>query len=187
MRFHADEPRLTRSPHVGTTDKNSRGLRSLRAVLRSALLAVLHALRIQRPAHDVITHTRQVLYAAAANQHDRVLLQVMTFAADVRDNLVSVHQPHFRYLTQRGVRLLGRRGVHARTYPTLLRAQFQSRALALYARALTRFTNKLIDGRHLVIQNSFQKKRGARVELRAPKSLRLSLAPEAWARDGYGD
>src|SRR5882672_6234608 len=38
----------------------------LRAVLGAALLAVLHALRVQAAAHDVVTDPRQVLHAAAA-------------------------------------------------------------------------------------------------------------------------
>src|ERR1043165_7067941 len=36
-------------------------LRTLRAVLRTRLLAVFHALQVERTAHDVITHTRQIL------------------------------------------------------------------------------------------------------------------------------
>src|SRR5512134_3421070 len=60
-------------------------LRHLGAVFRAALLAVFHALSVQRTAHDVVAHARQVLYPAAANQHHRVLLQVVVFAADVAD------------------------------------------------------------------------------------------------------
>src|SRR5205085_8842051 len=49
----------------------------LGAVFGAALLAVLHALRIERAAHDVVAHAGQVLHAAAADQHHRVLLQVV--------------------------------------------------------------------------------------------------------------
>src|SRR5207237_6048107 len=69
-------------------------LRALGAVLGAGLLAILHALQIQRTAHDVVTHTRQVLDAAAAHEHHRVLLQVVAFAADVRDDLEAVRQAH---------------------------------------------------------------------------------------------
>src|SRR5712692_1059329 len=61
--------------------------RRLRAVLGTRLLAVLHALRVERAAHDVVTHSRQILHPAATDQHDRVLLQVMALAADVADDL----------------------------------------------------------------------------------------------------
>src|SRR3954467_9747384 len=47
-------------------------LRALGAVLRTGLLAILHALQVQRTTHDVITHTGQVLHAAAAHEHHRV-------------------------------------------------------------------------------------------------------------------
>src|SRR3954468_12654384 len=63
------------------TDSGS--LRPLGAVLGTSLFAILHARGIEAAAHDVVTHARQVLDAAAANQHDRVLLQIVSFAADV--------------------------------------------------------------------------------------------------------
>src|ERR1700691_2985931 len=47
---------------------------TLCTVFGTALLAVFHALRIQAAAHHVVTHTRQILYPAAADQHYRVLL-----------------------------------------------------------------------------------------------------------------
>ena len=45
-----------------------------RAVLGTSLLAISDAYRIECPANDVITHSRQVLHAASTNQHNRVLL-----------------------------------------------------------------------------------------------------------------
>src|SRR5689334_7502456 len=49
----------------------------LGAVFRAALLAILDAGRVQRAAHHVIANTRQILDPAAADQHDRVLLQIV--------------------------------------------------------------------------------------------------------------
>src|SRR5262245_684661 len=51
-------------------------LLSLRPVLRPALLAPLDAHRVERAAHHVVAHARQVLHAASADEDDRVLLQV---------------------------------------------------------------------------------------------------------------
>src|SRR5512142_2260156 len=68
----------------------SGGLRLLRAVLRSRLLAVLDAGGVEAAAHHVIAHARQVLHAAAADQHHRVLLQIVALAADVADHLEAV-------------------------------------------------------------------------------------------------
>src|SRR6185312_11024991 len=52
-------------------------LRTLGAVERTALLAVLDALGVQHAANDVVANARKILHAAAADQHDAVLLQVM--------------------------------------------------------------------------------------------------------------
>src|SRR6185295_12756347 len=78
-----------RISRLGTSLRRGMGLgqfRRLGAVLRTTLLPVLHALRIQRAAHDVVAHARQVFHPAAANQHDRVLLQVVALATDVADD-----------------------------------------------------------------------------------------------------
>src|SRR5213082_2725534 len=61
----------------------SRLLRTLRAVLRTTLLTVLDALGIEDAAEDVVAHAGQILDAAAADHHDRVLLQVMTLTRNV--------------------------------------------------------------------------------------------------------
>src|SRR5438067_13380387 len=53
--------------------------RSLGAVKRTALFAVLHALRIEHAADDVVAHAGQVFDAAAAQQHYRMLLQIVSF------------------------------------------------------------------------------------------------------------
>src|SRR5580658_6103775 len=58
-------------------------LRPLGAVFRSALPAILDALRVVGAANDVVAHTRQVLDTAAADQHHRVLLKIVPLAGDV--------------------------------------------------------------------------------------------------------
>src|SRR5437899_12796870 len=79
-------------------------LRPLGAVFRAALAPVLDALGIMGAADDVIAHAGQILDPAAADQHDRVLLQVMTLARDVAGHLETVGQAHARDLAQGGVR-----------------------------------------------------------------------------------
>src|SRR5690554_4928055 len=63
-------------------------LRTLRAVLRTALLAVLDTLRIEGAANDVVANARQVLHATTADHDHRMLLQIMTLARDVAHHLV---------------------------------------------------------------------------------------------------
>src|SRR5690349_17846931 len=57
---------------------SSAGSSTLRAILRTALLAVCHALSVERSANGVITNTRKVLHTASADQHDRVFLKVVS-------------------------------------------------------------------------------------------------------------
>jgi hypothetical protein len=65
-------------------------LRPLRAVLRTALLAVLNAQAVETAADDVVTHAGKVADAAAADEHNRVFLQIVAFAADVRGDFLAV-------------------------------------------------------------------------------------------------
>src|SRR4029079_8046849 len=106
-------------------------LGALRAVLRTTLHPALHADRVERPAHDVIAHARQILDAAAANEHQRVLLQVVADAGDVGGHFDAVGEPDARHLAERGVGLLRRLGEHANAHAALLRAVLERGALGL--------------------------------------------------------
>src|SRR5438128_1527660 len=84
--------RITRRPDttVVSTHRSPEGtqpplwaLLRLGAVLRPALLAPRHTAGVERPAHDVVAHSGQVFYTAAADEHDRVFLEVVSFARDV--------------------------------------------------------------------------------------------------------
>src|SRR5512142_803780 len=87
--------------------------RALGAVLRAALLATRHAHGVEGPADDVVAHAREVLHAASADEHHRVLLQVVTHARDVARHLEAVGEANAGDLAEGRVRLLGRRRVHA--------------------------------------------------------------------------
>src|SRR5688572_30513986 len=56
----------------------------LRAVAAAGLLAVADALGVQRTTDDLVTDAGEVLHPAAAHQHDRVFLKIVTHAGDVR-------------------------------------------------------------------------------------------------------
>src|ERR1700682_4455859 len=72
-------------------------LLALGAVLRAPLVAPRNAGRIQRSAHHVITHSRQILHTSSADQHNRVLLQVMANARDIRRHFNSICQTNARH------------------------------------------------------------------------------------------
>ena len=59
------------------------GLGSFCTILGAALLALLNTLGVQRSANSVIAHTRKVFDSTATDQHNTVLLKVVTFTADV--------------------------------------------------------------------------------------------------------
>src|SRR5690606_3645037 len=91
------------------------------AVLRAALLAILHRLGVENAAKHVVTHTRQIADTTTANEHDRVLLQVVTLAGDIGNDFTRSGQANLRNLAQGRIRLLRGRRVDARTDATLLR------------------------------------------------------------------
>ncbi len=71
---------------------SSTGLGTLCAVLGAGLVAACNTLGVQSAADDVVTHTGQVLDTAAADQNDRVLLQVVADAGNVRGDLDTIRQ-----------------------------------------------------------------------------------------------
>src|SRR6202047_1959282 len=107
----------------------SRLFRTLRAVLRTALLAVLDALGIEDAAENVVAHAGQILDAAATDHDHGVFLKVVAFTRNVADDLETVGQAHLGDLAERRVRLLRGRGVDARADTALLRRLLQRRHL----------------------------------------------------------
>src|SRR5919107_350955 len=122
----------------------------LRAVAAAGLLAVADALGVQRTADDLVADTREVLHPAATDEHDRVLLQVVADAGDVRGHLDLAAELHTSDLAQRGVRLLGGGGVHARADAAPLRASLQRRRLGLARLRLAALADQLLDRGHRV-------------------------------------
>src|SRR5882724_6081542 len=106
-------------------------LRTLHAVLgaRAVTVGLVSAAGargaggVERAAHHVVANTRQVFHAAAADEHDAVLLQVVSLARDVADDLHAVREPNAAHLAQSRVRLLRRHGVDAQAHAALLRAR----------------------------------------------------------------
>src|SRR4051794_34191743 len=92
----------------------SSGLRALHAVLRALAVSVRLVRRrradgtrcVERAADDVVTHARQILHTAAADEDDRVLLQVVSLARDVRRHFHAVREAHAANLPESRVRLL---------------------------------------------------------------------------------
>src|SRR5690349_8065782 len=94
---------LLRAAASGRDPCGASALLLLRTVAAAGLLTVLHALGVQRAAHDLVADTGQVLHAAPADEHDRVLLEVVADTGDVRRDLDAAGEANARDLTQRRV------------------------------------------------------------------------------------
>src|SRR6476646_7504813 len=103
---------LSLQPVRNLSGAYSRGLLgTLGAVLRTALSAVLDALRIEHAAKHMVADAGQIAHAAAADQNDAVLLEVVALAGDIADHFALVGKAHLGHLAQRRVRLLGGRRI----------------------------------------------------------------------------
>src|SRR6516164_8279068 len=136
------------SSHVPSRTQSDPLFGSLCSVFRSPLFPVFHALRIEYTAQDVIAHAWQILHAAAADHHHRVLLQIVALAGNVADHFKAVGQPHLGDLAQRRVWLLWRRRVDAGADTALLRALLQRWHFPLRVLRHARLANELVNGRH---------------------------------------
>src|SRR6478609_8244966 len=121
----------------------------LRAVTAAGLLAVLDTLGVERAADDLVADTGEVLHPAAADEHDRVLLEVVAHARDVRRDLDAAAQAHAGDLAKGRVRLLRGGGVDARADAASLGRTLQGGRLVLRHLVLAALADQLVDGGHL--------------------------------------
>src|SRR5262245_39952580 len=103
----------------GDLRKTTQLLGSFCSVFGAPLLAVLHALGVEHTAQDMVADARQVFYAAAADHHHRVLLQIVAFARNVSDHLEAVGEPHLGDFWQGGVWLFRRPRIESRAHAGL--------------------------------------------------------------------
>ena len=83
-----------------------------------------------------------------------MLLQIVAFTADIRDDLEAIRQANLTNLAESGVRLFRGGGVNTSADATLLRALFQSRNLALGLFGYARLAHELVDGRHIKLPST---------------------------------
>src|SRR5262249_48174205 len=125
---------------------------------------------------DLVAEARQVARAAAPDQDDRVLLEVVTLARDVRSDLNAVREAHTGDLPERRVRLPGRGRGDARADPALLRGSRERRGLDLRLLPGAALANQLIDGRHAEAESSLS----GRMQTEGRRSARLTPNRRAW-------
>ena len=105
----------------GDRDEKLLLLRSLCAVLGTALHTVGNTLSVESTTDDVVTYTRQVANSTAADEDYRVLLEIVTNTRDVARNLKTVGQRYSCKLTKCRVRLLRGRSFYSCANSSLLR------------------------------------------------------------------
>jgi hypothetical protein len=123
-------------------------LGTLGTILGAALLAVGDADRIERSTHNVVANSREILDATAADEHDRVLLQVVADAWDVGRNFDPVREANARNLAEGRVWLLGGLGVDAGADATTLRRTLERRAGSLITSGRAALLDELMERRH---------------------------------------
>src|SRR5439155_25161560 len=122
--------------------------RTLGAVLGTGLAAVLNALGVEHAAQHVVAHTRKVAYAAAADQHHAVLLEVVALARDVADHFALVSQADLGHLAQRRVRLLRGRRIDTGADTALLRVLLHRRDLRFGLLRFATLADQLVNRWH---------------------------------------
>src|SRR6478735_4042178 len=147
-------------PYTGSTSSGRLGAGPLRgisallllgAVAAAGLLAVLHALGVERAADDLVADTGKVLHPAAADEHDGVLLEVVTDARDVGRDLDTARQAHAGDLAEGGVRLLRGGRVDAGADASALRAALEGGRLGLRRLVAPAVADQLLNGGHSVV------------------------------------
>src|SRR5436190_5462310 len=116
------------------------------AVLAPPLLPVAGAGRVERAPDDVVADAGQVLHAAAPDQHDGVLLQVVADARDVGGDLDPCGQADARDLPESRVRLFGGGRVDANADTAPLGRSPERGSLRLLDQLLAAFPDELLDG-----------------------------------------
>ena len=127
----------------------SRGLfRSFCSVLGSALFSVRNSVGVLRPSNYMIPDPGQVLYATTSDEHNRVLLKVVTNAWNIRRDFVAVCKTNSCNLTQGGIRFFGCGCIHPYTDTTALRAVGQSWGRCFSSRPRSSFSDQLVNRWH---------------------------------------
>ena len=135
----------------------------LAAIFRTALPTIFDAQGVERSPDNMVANTGQVLHSTATHEHNRVLLQCVSFSRNIGSDLDLIRQTNASHLPQRRVRFLRRLCSNLRTNAALLRRTLglsdsalfhgvkyvlQRRRFTLRAFGFTPFSNQLIYGWH---------------------------------------
>ena len=120
----------------------------LSTVAATRLFAAVDAQGVSASANDLVSHTGEVANTTATNQDDGVFLKIVSFAGDVDRHFLAVAQSNAGNFAKSRIGLLGGHGSNDQTYPLLLRATFENRALRVFALYDAVAADQLIDSWH---------------------------------------
>jgi hypothetical protein len=104
-------------------------------------MATVYTHGVQCSPDDVIADTRKVFNAATADEHNRVLLQIVSDTWNIGGYLNPIGQSHTSHLPQRRVGLLGSLCVDTNTDASFLGTALQRRALCFDPNPFSPFAN----------------------------------------------
>ena len=102
---------------------------TLSTITASRLLSTVDTLGVSATANHLVANPWKVTNPPAPDQHDRVLLKVMSLTRDVHSDFLTIAQTNPSDLSKRRVGLLWGHRLYSQTNPLLLRASFQHRTL----------------------------------------------------------
>ena len=106
------------------------------------------ASREQLTADDVVADTGKIADAAAADEHDRVFLEVVPLTRDVDGHFLGVGEPHTGDFAEGRIRLLRCHRPHLEADAPLLRAAIEHRRLGEFPLRPAAAADKLAEGGH---------------------------------------
>ena len=133
------------------------GLGFLRPVSAARLFAAIDAEGVAASTDDLITNSREIANTTAADEDDRVFLEVVTFARNVDGDFLAVAQTHAGDFPQSRVGFLGGHRSNDQADPLLLGAAFENGTLGAFALHDAVASDQLIDGWHTFAMKNFRK------------------------------
>ena len=124
-------------------------LRFLRTVSAAGLLSSIDAEGIAAATNYLISNSRQVTNTTATDEHNRVLLKIVTLAGNIYGDFFAIRQSHASNFPQCRVRLFRRHRADLQANPLLLWTFVQYRRFAESTFFLAVFSNQLINCGHV--------------------------------------
>ena len=123
-------------------------LGSLGSVLGASLGSTVHPQRVVAATNNVVPDAGKVTDSAATNQNDRVLLKVVSFAADIGGDFLAIREANTSDLSKCRVWLLRSHCADLQAHASFLRTCRKVTDIGLGLRASSGLANELVDRGH---------------------------------------